>query len=77
MRAPIDLAWVDVVADRGRVIAVDATVRPRRLRSAPRRDGRRGAIAALEMPAGAAGALGIEPEAMISLRPLGRRRGSR
>ena len=69
MRVPIDVVWLDVVTGRGHVLAVSAGVPPRRVSAAPRR--RRGAIAALELPEGAAAELGIEPGVVISLSPLG------
>ena len=67
MRAPIDVVWLEVGADGdGAVLAVEPALAPRRTTRAPRGANRPG-MAALELPAGDAEALGLRNRAGFAL----------
>ena len=66
MRAPIDVAWLDLAqAGEGEVLAVEPDVLPRRTVRAPGGAPRR-RVGALELPAGDARALGLAPARHIT-----------
>ena len=52
MKTPIDLVWLAIEGNDGRAIGGVERLKPRRFARAPRDAGSRGAIAALELPAG-------------------------
>ena len=68
MRAEIDVVWLDVAPDgNGSVLAVDAGVGRRRLLRAPAAP-KRDQTAALELPPGDAGRLGVVPGGRFEIR---------
>ena len=60
MKAAIDLVWLRESGDGPAVIGVVERLPPRRHARAPRGEGSRGAVSALELPAGNAQRLGFE-----------------
>jgi uncharacterized membrane protein (UPF0127 family) len=64
MRTPIDLAWVALGKDGGRVLGVVEALRARQYARAPRTTG---PVAALELAQGEAARLGLETEGRLSL----------
>jgi hypothetical protein len=70
MKAPIDVAWLEM--DRAEaeatVLAIEPCIEPRRFSSAPRGAVPRKRVAALELVAGSAPALGVRPEGRLEIR---------
>jgi hypothetical protein len=67
MRAAIDVVWLD--SERAEILAADTELPPRRLVRAPGARPARGRIAALELPAGEAEALGLGAGVALRLVP--------
>jgi uncharacterized protein len=68
MRTPIDLVWLAMEGDHGRVLEVVAGLESGRHKQAPRADVPRRTIAALELSPGEALRLGLRPGATVSMR---------
>ena len=66
MRTPIDLVWLAVNGEQGRVLGVEEDLKPGRHARAPRGTARR-SIAALELPSGETARLSLAPRAGLSL----------
>ena len=68
MKSQIDLVWLALDGERGRVLQVVEGLEPRGHARGPRAGAERRAIAALEMAPGEAGRLGLSAGAIVGVR---------